>query len=90
MGAFSHADQGNSYAQFHLGDMYNNGEVVQQDYVQAHMWYSLADAGYLASKNQERLQANIKLAIVVAKMTPDQIAEAQRLAREWTAAHPNK
>ena len=47
-----------------------------QDYVLAHMWYNLAaaqDAG-VAAKNRDR---------VAAKMTPAQIAEAQRLAREW-------
>jgi hypothetical protein len=27
---------------------------------------------------------------VAGQMTPDQIAEAQRLAREWLAAHPEK
>jgi len=27
---------------------------------------------------------------VAGQMTPDQIAEAQRLAREWLAAHPKK
>jgi len=28
--------------------------------------------------------------IVAAKMTAEQIAEAQRLAREWNAAHPRE
>jgi hypothetical protein len=28
--------------------------------------------------------------IIAAKMTAEQIAEAQRLAREWDAAHPRE
>jgi hypothetical protein len=27
---------------------------------------------------------------IAAKMTPDQVAEAQRMAREWLQSHPSK
>ena len=49
---------------------------VTQDYVQTHLWYNLAAAqgNELARKNRD---------IVAKKMTSAQIAEAQRLAREW-------
>ena len=30
------------------------------------------------------------LSVLETEMTPDQIAEAQRLAREWAAAHPRE
>jgi hypothetical protein len=56
--------------------MYDNGNGVPQDYVQAHMWFNLAGV-------QGDEDATKKRDIVAAKMTPDQIAEAQRLAREW-------
>ncbi len=36
------AEQGMADAQFALGFMYYFGHGVPQDYVQAHMWYSLA------------------------------------------------
>jgi len=70
------ADQGNAAAQNNLGQMYYQGSGVQQDYVQAYMWVSLAAVqGYeLAAQGLEILEK---------KMTPDQLAEAQRLAREW-------
>jgi uncharacterized protein len=70
------ADQGLVGAQRSLGVMYDEGKGVPQDYVQAHMWYNLAGANGDADgvKNRD---------IVARKMTPDQIAEAQRLAREW-------
>ena len=70
------ADQGFADAQYNLGIMYANGRGIPQDYVQAHMWLNLAavngDAD--AINNHD---------FVAAKMTPAQIAEAQKMAREW-------
>ncbi len=75
------AKQGVASAQFGLGAMYHNGQGVPQDYVHAHKWFNLAASQLppgpdhdLAVKNREN---------VAAKMTPAQVAEAQRLAREW-------
>jgi hypothetical protein len=70
------AEQGDAGAQYSLGIMYDNGQGVPQDYVMAHMWANLAAAqgNVLASKN---------CGITASKMTSGQIAEAQRLAREW-------
>ncbi|EMT3920850.1 sel1 repeat family protein [Neisseria gonorrhoeae] len=36
------AEQGNAAAQFNLGVMYENGQGVRQDYVQAVQWYRKA------------------------------------------------
>jgi len=70
------AEQGDAYAQSNLGVMYETGQGVVQDYVQAHTWYNLAASQGLdiARKNRD---------IIEQRMTPQQIAEAQRLAREW-------
>ncbi len=70
------AAQGDADAQFNLGVMYHNGYGVPQDDVQAHMWFNLAEEhGHAnAAKNRD---------IVAKRMTPAQIAEAQKLAREW-------
>ncbi len=70
------AEQGYSAGQTRLGDMYVLGQGVAQDYVQAHMWFNLAAARglKLAKVNRNRLAK---------QMTPEQIAEARRLAREW-------
>jgi TPR repeat protein len=70
------ADQGNSSAQRKLASMYAHGQGVPQDYVLAHMWYSLAAAGGNVASLQDRDS-------LAEKMPPMQIAEAQRLAREW-------
>ena len=77
------AEQGNAYAQTKLGVMYDKGFGVPQDFAQAHMWFNLAAAGgdETAAKIREFYSE---------KMTPDQIAEAQRLAREWLVVHPKQ
>jgi hypothetical protein len=49
---------------------------VPQDYVTAHMWFNLAAASGDKTGAEGRDMA-------AAKMTPAQIAEAQKLAREW-------
>ena len=125
------ADHGNAAAQFRLGVMYDNGEGVPEDHVQAVAWYrKAADQGYAAAhaqamdwyrkaaaqgqadaqKNlggmyakgegvpQDLVQALKWLSLaaaqgdadaikyrdaIAAKITPAQIAEAQKLAREW-------
>ena len=70
------ADQGDAYAQNTLGYMYEHGRGVPRNYVRAYMWASLA----AAQGDEDAAQGLEKLE---KKMTPDRIAEAQRLARKW-------
>ena len=70
------AEQGDAVAQFYLGVMYATGQGVAQDDVQAHLWYNLA-----AAQGNENARKGRDIAAKL--MTPAQIAEAQRLAREW-------
>ena len=67
------ADQGDVTAQTIVGLMYyfNYG-----DRVSAYMWFNLAAA-------QGNAFAEMFLRDTADKMSPDQIAEAQKLAREW-------
>jgi len=76
------AEQGVATVQYNLGVMYNNGQGVPQDSAEAHKWVNLA-----ASRSQgEDLEKFAKTRVALAeRMTPSQIAEAQRLAREWKA-----
>ena len=75
------ANQGNASGQFLLASMYANGQGVLQDDVEAYMWLSLA-AAPSSGADRERL---VKARDAVAeRMTANQIAEAQRRAREWT------
>jgi len=71
------AEQGYATAEAVLGSMYYEGRSgAPQDYVLAHMWLNLAAAqGFeKAAELRDLLEEN---------MTPAQLAEAQRLAREW-------
>ena len=75
------ADQGDAEAQKNLGLMYGLGQGVPQDRVAGHMWLSLAAAQASAEERDEYVKERDNVA---ARMTPEQIAEAQRRAREWT------
>jgi uncharacterized protein len=69
------ANQGDASAQNNLGVMYAEGLGVRQNNVLAHKWYSLS-----AAQGEEEAARNRD--IVESEMTPAEIAEAQRLARE--------
>ncbi len=74
------AEQGDASSQNNLGNMYRSGRGVLQDYAEAHMWYNLAvsrlppgEVRDIAVKNRD---------YIAKRMTPAQISEAQKLARE--------
>ena len=83
------AEHGNSIAQISLSYMYFFGEGVARDYMQAHMWVDLA-VGTLATASDlpvRDLAIKLRDERVAVEMKPEEIAEAQRLAREWLTAH---
>ncbi len=77
------AEKGDAKAQRSLGQMYRRGQGVPQDFVMAYMWLSLA-----APKLEPFSQ--VARDRVAKRMTPAQIAQGQKLAREWQAKHPKK
>jgi len=79
------ADQGYAAAQYNLGTMYGTGTGVPQDYVQAHMWMNLAAS---RTTGEDRENAVEMRDLSEGRLTPAALNEAQRLAREWDAAHP--
>jgi hypothetical protein len=70
------AEQGEAKGQTALGVMYESGIGVPPDNVLACMWLNLA----AAQRDGDAAKLRDSLARF---MTPDQIAEAQRMAREW-------
>jgi hypothetical protein len=56
--------------------MYAEGKGVGQDFVRAYMWASLASARGLKEPAEWREH-------LTQHMTPEQIAEAKKLAGEW-------
>ncbi|SLN77047.1 tetratricopeptide repeat protein [Oceanibacterium hippocampi] len=72
--------RGEPTAQFDLGLMYSTGQGVPVDMITAHKWFNIAAmAGF-----REARELRSELA---RDMTPREIAEAQRLAREWYLSH---
>ena len=72
------AAQGDVKAQYNLGVKYATGLGVLQNNVQAHMWFNIAavKGDKAAVKNREFFEN---------KMTAEQIAQAQKLAKECQA-----
>ena len=82
------AEQNNAAAQATLGLLYLDGKGVPTDYAQAYKWFTLALAGLPEGwpKIHDDWVAHRDRA--AAKMTPDQIANAQKLIREWKPSNP--
>ena len=68
--------------------MYAKGEGVPQDNVEAYKWWNLA-ATYADGPVRE-LFADARDDIAERLLTPEQLAEGQKLSREWFAAHPRE
>ena len=74
------AQTGAPDALFELGMLYATGREVAPDLVVAHKWFNLA----AVRGNSSALTHRMELA---REMSALQIAEAQKLAREWIATH---
>ncbi len=75
------AEQGLLEAQNSLGVIYAKGEGVPKDYVMAYMWFNLVAA-------QGNEVGTTLRKVLEKQMTPEQIAEAQRLSREFKVKNP--
>ena len=73
------AKQGYYAAMHELGLMYFEGKGVPQDYVMAYMWLNLAAARAPSSDTAPAVARDN----VARNMTRAQIAEGQKLARDW-------
>ena len=70
------AEQNHAHAQLNLGVCYYTGLGVAKDYMQAYKWLLLA-----AAQGEE--QAREQAATMEVRMTPEQVAEGQKLARDF-------
>ena len=73
------AKQGHTESQHHLGTCYETGIGVVQNFVQAYAWYSVAAISIVAARTDRDSVAR--------SMTPEQIAEGQKVA---TALHEHR
>ncbi len=76
------AEQGYVYSEYTFASILWNGNGVSKDYVQAYKWMNLALA-------QGSEYARQYLPIIESQMTAEQVAEAQRLTREFTPRKEN-
>ena len=67
-------------ALYNLGLLYSTGQGVEMDYVQAHKWFNLA--AMQGSDAARSWRAELAL-----EMSTEEIAAAQREAREWLSSH---
>jgi TPR repeat protein len=74
------AEQGDSLAQYSLGLLYDKGEGVPRDIVEASKWLNLSTAAAPPSAREAR--ARIRDAVTT-KMTRGEIARARLRALEW-------
>lgn len=65
---------GVSEARYHLGQLYVDGHGVPQDYVRAYFWFRLIGPKEYLDK-------------IIPYMTPEEIAQAEELARRWRQEH---
>jgi TPR repeat protein len=77
------ADDGSVDALYALGLLYQQGRGVPQDVVQADRWIVLAIQRYAASDKGKREKAVQARKDIESRMTPAQVEQAQKLAREW-------
>ena len=78
------AEQGDAEAHNNLGVMYANGKGVPQDIVQAYKWFSIGASKSAASDQpKDRIEAAQNRDLAASQMTPEQIADGQKLAGEW-------
>jgi uncharacterized protein len=77
------AVQGATFAQISLAFLYERGEGVGQDFALANIWLSLAAA-------EGQPVAKTELNRLASKMNSGQVAEAQRLARDWRPSTPHR
>jgi uncharacterized protein len=66
--------------QYLLGSLYANGQGVTQDYDLAHMWFNLSASKGSGEDQEQRAKARDDIA---KKLSPQQLVEAHRMAREW-------
>lgn len=81
------AEQGDAEAQGGLGLAYGTGRGVTQSLVASHMWMTLAAAQLTGATRHGALKFR---ATIAAAMNSTQLAEAQRLAQEWTPTSDGK
>jgi hypothetical protein len=70
-------------AQASLAELHDAGNGGPRDPVQVHVWFDLVSSRFPATGKEKQAAASKRRDVVASRMTPGQVAEAQRMAREW-------
>jgi len=70
------AQCGDAQAQSDLGNLYTTGRGVEQDFARAYFWYGIANTGGVGVPPRDATYLS-------GRITPEQIAEGERLMAEW-------
>ncbi|MEX0583492.1 MAG: hypothetical protein WD185_07470 [Sneathiella sp.] len=70
------ADKGIADDQFRAGLLFSTGDGVSQDLVTAHKWFNLAAMNGIEEARENRAEISLD-------MSAQEIAKAQKMAREW-------
>jgi hypothetical protein len=76
------AEQGYGLAQYELGLIYRTGYGLAVDQVQSYVWLNLAAAAGI----QQAVTARDE---IMRALSPRQLAQAQKISRDWLAARPH-
>ena len=76
------AENGDALAQYNLGLMYGMGKGVEQNYVTAYVWTSIA------ATNGNNIAPRFKSEFLEPKMTLAQITKAEELVKEMVKKNP--
>ena len=82
------ADQGHVSSQIELADLYARALGVQRSDVEALRWILIAESG--AASPEDRAAYAAARERLARRMTPAQLTEARRLAREWREAFDSR
>ncbi|MEX2643569.1 MAG: tetratricopeptide repeat protein [Acetobacterales bacterium] len=83
------AHKGHRLAQFHMGAIHEQGWGVEQDYIESFKWYALAsNAGDVLLDGAEEYNVGKALGNLEARMTPLQLAVAERRINRWRESQP--
>ncbi len=83
------ADQGDAFGMMNLGALVMQGRGAFEDPVDGYKWADLAVSRFPAWAAQARDMAIANRGMAAARLTPQQLAEAQARVAAWRASHAN-
>jgi uncharacterized protein len=76
------AQQGDARSQYYVGIIYSTGKGIAKDLPMADMWLTLSAANPKSSY-RDSLYTKEEISKIEKKMTPEQIAQAKELVKNW-------